>query len=235
MIELIHGLSEEEKFKVIRPLLGNHILDQYSMPVIHRTSEEQVDFENMIPVGIQNLTTKENNSKKLVLPFNYDKNLLKYWKDPMKYIPRFQSVMAIGTPDYSVYPGMNKNEIQHNIFMSRWLGCLWQSYRCIVLPVISWWGEDTYDICFSGIEKNSIVIISTLGCRENQEVFFNGFEEMKNRISPPLIIVYGNMLDGMTGRFINIKYTEAFNKKKQEYEQLSLFKESNIFERRDVI
>lgn len=58
---------------------------------------------------------------------------------------------------------------------------------------------------------------------------------MKNRISPPLIIVYGNMLDGMTGRFINIKYTEAFNKKKQEYEQLSLFKESNIFERRDVI
>lgn len=47
--------------------------------------------------------------------------------------------------------------------------------------------------------------------------------------------VYGNMLDGMTGRFINIKYTEAFNKKKQEYEQLSLFKESNIFERRDVI
>ena len=75
---MIHGLSEEEKFKVIRPLLGDHILDQYSMPVIHRTSEEQVDFENMIPIGIQNLTTKEDNSKKLVLPFNYDKNLLKY-------------------------------------------------------------------------------------------------------------------------------------------------------------
>jgi hypothetical protein len=235
VIKLIHGLSEEEKFKVIRPLLGDHILDQYNMPVIHRTSEEQIDFENMIPVGIQNLTTKENNSKKLVLPFNYDKNLLKYWNDPMKYIPRFQSVMAIGTPDYSVYPGMNKNEIQHNVFMSRWLGCLWQSYQCIVLPVISWWGEDTYDICFSGIEKGSIVIISTLGCRENPEIFLNGFNEMKNRISPPLIIVYGNMLDGMTGRFINIKYTEAFNKKKQEYEQLSLFKESNIFERRDVI
>ena len=88
MIKLIHGLSEEEKFKVIRPLLGDHILDQYNMPVIHRTSEEQIDFENMIPVGIQNLTTKENNSKKLVLPFNYDKNLLKYWNDPMKYIPR---------------------------------------------------------------------------------------------------------------------------------------------------
>ena len=58
---------------------------------------------------------------------------------------------------------------------------------------------------------------------------------MKNRIVPPLIIVYGNMLEGMTGRFINIKYTEAFNKKNEGYKQLSLFKESNIFERRDVV
>lgn len=88
---------------------------------------------------------------------------------------------------------------------------------------------------FSGIEKGSIVIISTLGCRENPEIFLSGFKEMKSRIAPPLIIVYGNMLDGMTGRFINIKYTEAFNKKKEGYKQLSLFKESNIFERRDVV
>lgn len=70
---MIHGLSEEEKLKVIRPLLGDHILDQFSMPVIHRTLEKQLDFENMIPIGIQNLTTKVNNSKMLVLPFNYDK------------------------------------------------------------------------------------------------------------------------------------------------------------------
>lgn len=58
---------------------------------------------------------------------------------------------------------------------------------------------------------------------------------MKNRIAPPMIIVYGNMLDEMTGRFINIKYTEAFNNKKEGYKQPSLFKESNIFERKDVV
>ena len=41
-----------------------------------------------------------------------------------------------------------------------------------------------YDICFSGIEKNSIVIVST-GCMNNQKVFLKGFNEMKKRIEPP--------------------------------------------------
>ena len=132
--EMIHGLSEEEKFKVIRPMLGEHMLGDYGMPIIHKTDEEMLDIENMEPVGIKNLTTKQDNSKKIVLPFTYDKDLLKYWTDPMKYIPRFQTVMAVGTPDYSIYPTMNINEVRHNVYMNRWLGCLWQTYKCVVLP-----------------------------------------------------------------------------------------------------
>ena len=210
-------------------------IGDYGMPIIHKTDEEMLDIENMEPVGIKNLTTKQDNSKKIVLPFTYDKDLLKYWTDPMKYIPRFQTVMAVGTPDYSIYPTMNINEVRHNVYMNRWLGCLWQTYKCVVLPVISWWAEDIYDICFSGIEKNSIVIVSTIGCMNNQKVFLKGFNEMKKRIEPPLIIVYGDMISGMTGRFVNIKYKDAFNNKNKEFKQLCLWKESNIFERKDVL
>lgn len=45
--EMIHGLSEEEKFKVIRPMLGEHMLGDYGMPIIHKTDEEMLDIENM--------------------------------------------------------------------------------------------------------------------------------------------------------------------------------------------
>ena len=69
---MIHGLSDEEKFKVIRPILGDHCLDG-NMPTIHRTLESQLNIEDMIPIGIQNLSTKYNNKNKLVLPFNYEK------------------------------------------------------------------------------------------------------------------------------------------------------------------
>ena len=39
----------------------------------------------------------------------------------------------------------------------------------------------------------------------------------------------------MTGRFVNIKYKDAFNYKNKEFKQLCLWKESNIFERKDVL
>ena len=42
---------------------------------------------------------------------------------------------------------------------------------------------------------------------------------MKKRIRPPLIIVYGEMIDGMTGTFLNFKYRDAFSSK---YEQLKI-------------
>ncbi len=50
---MIHGLSDEEIFKVIRPILGDHYLDG-NMPTIHRTLESQLNIEDMIPIGIQN-------------------------------------------------------------------------------------------------------------------------------------------------------------------------------------
>ena len=127
---------------------------------------------------------------------------------------------------------MNQNEITHNIFMNRWLGCLWQDYGIKALPTIPWGTEGTYDICFGGIERGGIVIISTLGVSENLEIFYKGFYAMKKYLDPSLIIVYGDMLPDMYGRFINYKYTDAFNTNKQAYRQLSLFDPSIIFERK---
>ncbi len=70
-------LSNEDMFKIIRPMLGDHILDD-NMPIIHRTTETSLDINNMVPTGIQNISTKHNNKNKLVLPFSYDKKLLSF-------------------------------------------------------------------------------------------------------------------------------------------------------------
>ena len=35
---------------------------------------------------------------------------------------------------------------------------------------------------------------------------------MKKRLTPSLIIVYGDMIEGMTGRFVNYKYSDAFSR-----------------------
>jgi hypothetical protein len=154
--------------------------------------------------------------------FNYDEILLSLWNLPLKKIPLFLTCAAIATPDFSIYPTMNYNEIRHNVYMNRWLGCTWQSYGCTVFPTVGWALSDTYDICFSGIEEGSIVVISTLGCNSHKEEFLDGFFEMKKRIKPPLIIVYGDMIKGMTGTFINYRYSDAFNSKYKQikFEQI---------------
>lgn len=116
-------------------------------------------------------------------------------------------------------------------YMSRWLGKTWQNYGCTVYPTIGWALPDTYDLALSGVEKGSIVVISTLGCQNNPEIFLQGFNEMKRRIAPSLIIVYGDMIDGMTGRFVNFKYSDAFSK---EFFQLSIEGVSQVFEIKEV-
>lgn len=225
---MINGLTEMEKFKVIRPIIGNCEYDKYNMPVIKKVDKDSLDWENMEIIGLQNISPNNADKNKLVIMFNYDKKLLSLWNEPLKKIGLFQSYAAIATPDFSLYPKMNINEIQHNIFMSRWLGVTWQNYGCTVIPTVGWATPETYDICFSGIEKQSIVIISTLGCHEHSKEFLDGFNELKKRIEPSLIIVFGDMIKGMTGTFINFKYKDSFNVKKQ-FKQLRFKEISQIF------
>lgn len=118
--------------------------------------------------------------------------------------------------------------------MSRWLGVTWQNLNCIVLPTAIWALPDTYDLCFSSIEFESVVVVSTLGCKRNINVFLEGFNEMKRRINPPLIIVYGDMINGMTGRFLHFQYTDSFRRPKK-MDQMKIDDIPNIFEIKEIV
>ena len=223
-------ISETDKFKVIRPILGQETEDLYNMPSIKKDNYSSIDFEELKIVDAQKIKEDSNNS--LALMFNADKVLDRYWNNPLKYLAKFQLCKAVSTPDFSVYPGMHIMEIQHNVFKNRWLGVTWQNAGNIVLPTIQWGTKETYDICFSGVEEGCIVVISTLGCQHKKEEFLEGFFEMKKRIKPPLIIVFGDMIEGMTGRFINFKYEDIFTQKEL---QLKLKEFRQVFEREEVM
>ena len=225
---MIKGLSDFEKFVVVRPIIGSCEYDIFDMPIIRKESAADLDWENISAIGIQNASTKTASKQKIVLMFVYDKRLIPLWNNPLKKVGLFHSFAAIATPDFSIYPAMNVNEIQHNVYMSRWLGVTWQNYGCTVFPTVGWALPNTYDICFSGIEKGSIVVISTIGCQSHKKEFLDGFKAMKTRINPPLIVVYGDMIEGMTGTFIHFRYkdTHCVNK---DYEQIKIDGISNLF------
>ncbi len=229
---MINGLSDYDKYKVIRPIIGDCEYDEYNIPIIRKVDVNSINWKELTIQGVQNLSVKHNNRNTLIHMFLDDKKLLFLWNNPLKKIAAFRTCAAIATPDFSIYSSMNYNDIRHNVYMNRWLGRTWQNYGNVVIPTIGWAGADTFDICFSAVEIGSPVIISTLGCHNHEDEFLIGFKEMKRRISPSIIIVFGDMIKGMTGRFINFKYIDSFA---QDYVQMKFDGFSTVFEIEEAV
>ena len=52
----IKKISETETFSIVRPLLGEHQRDIFNIPVMHKVTEEMLDFANLQSLNIQNLS-----------------------------------------------------------------------------------------------------------------------------------------------------------------------------------
>lgn len=214
--------KEYDTIKVLRPDFADHGKDENGMPVIHRMAEDMIDIDNAMPLNIQNIGKCSDIERRIVLAFRFDNRLAQYWNDPLAHILELRRAMAVCTPDFSAYPNMNRIELEHNIYKNRWLGCLWQNYGCAIIPTITWAGRDADDLCFSGIERGGIVAISTMGCCRNVNAFLVGYNVMIRKLMPQLVIVFGNIIDGMAGRIVNYRYDESLGGKWQRG-QIRLF------------
>lgn len=190
------------------PLIKNSLLKEKLL--------EQDKTGNLHVTNITNLKSVLNKNNTIIDFFDNDDVLKRFINNPLKYVPIFDGFLAVATPDYSIYQNSNGIKILCNIFDSRWAGAFWQSRGLNIIPTVSWAKDNTYDICFSGIEKNSIVMISTLGVLKNHDTFqkfINGFLELKKRIDPSLIIVVGKLLEGMEGEFLVYSLEDTFTQR----------------------
>lgn len=228
---MIKKNSEEKVFDLVHPLY-QHDYNQLGVPIMNKVTEDMLDFSKVQPLNVQNLSIKNSNTRKLVLGFSHDDKIERFYNNPFKYVPRFQSAYAVATPDYSLHPQMDMPLYLNQIYKNRWLGCFWQEHDIMALPCVGWTTEEWDDLSFAAIEIGSVVVISTLGCKRDVDFFMRGYNEMIRRIEPSLIIVYGDMLPEMRGRFVNFRYEDSFKPKIPCFVQGVLFEVSPIFERR---
>ena len=99
---MIKELSNEKVFNLVRPLY-KHSYDQFRIPIMSKVTEDSLDFFNVQSLNVQNLSVKNNNSRKFVLGFSEDDKIESFYNNPFKYVPRFQSAYAVATPDYSLH------------------------------------------------------------------------------------------------------------------------------------
>lgn len=120
------------------------------------------------------------------------------WNYPEKYVDILEQYECILTPDFSLYLDMPMPMKIWNIYRSRLIGQYFQKRGIKVIPTISWAEEETFKFCFKGIPKGSIVSISTIGVKQDEnalKIWRDGVDEMIKQIEPKAILVYGGKLD----------------------------------------
>ena len=66
---MIHGISEYEKFKVVRPIIGECEYDAFQIPIMKKTTFNELDWENLNAIGFQNASPRTSDKNTLVIKF----------------------------------------------------------------------------------------------------------------------------------------------------------------------
>ena len=110
------------------------------------------------------------------------------------------------TPDFSTYADMDLWRQLESVAKNRWVGAYWQDNGLTVIPTISWSTPRSFDFCFDGVEQNSIVAVSTLGCKRSKLHFMRGYDVMLDKLNPETIICFGDPLPEMEGNIVKVDY-----------------------------
>lgn len=89
-----------------------------------------------------------------------------------------------------------------------------------MIPTISWAEPATFDFAFDGIETGSVVAVSTVGVKRQEnsfDIWKTGMDEMIRRIMPSAILLYGGEVEydyhGIKTVYYDNHVTEKFKSK----------------------
>ena len=164
--------------------------NEFGFPIV-RTSKD-FHAEDLIPFHTCKKCLAKDRDKAVHF-FLDDYKFEQVWSRPRDFVTTFKHYGNILVPTFSVWENQPYALNLFNIYRSRWIARFYQEYGINVLIDVRWADESTYPFCFSGIEKNSPVIVNTVGThyRDNRDLFKRGFEVMINSIEPSKLYVYG--------------------------------------------
>lgn len=115
------------------------------------------------------------------------------YKFALKVLKHFAGAI---TPDFSTYQDFPKPIKLYNTYRMRAFG-YWLGINGIpVINNVRWGTPETFNYCFDGVEKNSIIAIGTCGGSprrlRDRNRFDRGVDELVKQLRPHTIVVYGS-------------------------------------------
>ena len=189
--------------------------DPYGFPEVKSNEFNPID---LIPYHTCK-KKKIGDREKTVHFFLDDYKFEQVWVNPKKYIELFQFYNGIISPTFSIWENQPYALNVFNMYRSRWITRFYQECGVKVLIDARWADKSTYDLCFSGIQKNSPIIVNTVGTKmlDNRKLFKDGFEVMLDRIQPSKLYVYGEFMPVKFDKyFSDVIYFESFWSKQRK-------------------
>lgn len=122
-----------------------------------------------------------------------------------RYIKELQQFDGVITPDFTMLVGRSKCLLETQTYFNRAVGFYLQKQGIPVIPNIRWSDHNSYEFCFLGVPKNTIVAVSTHGCIKSnlqKKLFKEGIAEMLHVLQPSDVLVHGSMPDCVFGDFM---------------------------------
>ena len=225
--------EENYNYRTSQTLLRNQFpgSGKLQIPIIPRFHSKPGDFDDLLLIGFDKANLEDvNHLDRMVHFFLYDYRFERVWKNPESDLEKLSRYRAVLSPDFSMYLEMAPVMQLYNVFRNRWCGAYWASKGMRVIPTVNWGDEATFDFCFEGIEKGSVVAVSTYmvwshdNRQDQKEWFLAGYNEMLRRIEPEKIICYNTPFPEMQGDIVFVDY-ERSSWKYMSYERGAAAKE----------
>ncbi len=210
--------EENYNYRTSQTLLRNQFpgKGKLKIPIIPKFQEKPGDFDDLLLIGFDKTHLEDQNHlDRMVHFFLYDYRFERVWKNSDNDIEKLSRYRAVLSPDFSMYLEMAPVMQLYNVFRNRWCGAYWASKGLRVIPTVNWGDESSFDFCFEGIEKGSVVAVSTYMASEHdnrcdqKEWFLAGYNEMLRRIEPEKIICYNTPFPEMQGNIIDVDYERS--------------------------
>lgn len=183
--------------------------NEFGFPEVTTT----LGFEPVDLLPFNEARRNKTNREKTVHLFLDDYMFEPLWTNPRRYVDMLQFFNGMISPTFSIWSNQPYALNLFNMYRSRWITRFFQELNVPVLVDVRWADEDSYPYCFSGIAKNTHVIVNTGGTRnlENRKLFVKGFEPMLKALEPSKLSVYGEYMPvKFEDYFKEVTYYETF-------------------------
>lgn len=181
-------------------IIGAELDGKYQIPILPPCNfdyypEDSIDFE-------ESFSRKIKNHRKLNVNFYIDDTkFTRLWNNPDKYLNHLRCFHSVTMPDFSISTGYRGMPFALNIFNKyRNHAIAWYLHMndIAVIPSVPIADKDSYDWCFAGLPKHSILSVCTNGrvrAKASRLEFCDGFSAMRERLDPARVIIVGRIPD----------------------------------------